>query len=48
MQNRWRHDDEGSGSAMTKAELAARQRRPRRRDDKGRTGGTVMKAAAAR
>jgi len=41
-------EQEGSGSAMTKAEPAARQGRERQRDDEGRTGGATMKGAAAR
>jgi hypothetical protein len=34
MQN-WRRYDKGSGSAMTKAEPAARQGRERQRDEEG-------------
>jgi len=45
-QNR-RRNDEGSGSAMTKAELAARQGRERRRDDEGRGGATTKAELAA-
>jgi hypothetical protein len=41
MQNRQRCDDEVSGSAMMKAETAARQGRERRRDDEGRGGATT-------
>jgi hypothetical protein len=47
MQNRQRHDDKGSGSAMTKAEPAARQGRERRRDNKGRGGATTKAETAA-
>jgi hypothetical protein len=48
MQNRQRHNDKGSGGAMMKADPAARRQRQNLRDDKGRTGGATMKAAAAR
>jgi len=46
MQNWRRRDDKGSGSAMTKAELAARQGRERRRDEEG-CGGARTKAELA-
>jgi len=42
-----RHDDKGSGSAMTKAELAARQGRERRHDEEGRGGATTKAELAA-
>jgi hypothetical protein len=45
MQN-WRRYDKGSGSAMTKAEPAARQERERQRDEEGR-GGATTKAGLA-
>jgi hypothetical protein len=48
MQNWRRRNDEGSGSAMTKAELAAQQGRERRRDDKGRGSATTKAEPVAR
>ncbi len=47
MQNRLRCDDEGSGSAMTKAEPAAQQGRERRCNDKGHGGATTKTEPAA-
>jgi hypothetical protein len=47
MQNWQRRDDKGSGSAMTKTELAARQGRERRRDEVGRGGATTKAELAA-
>jgi len=41
MQNWRRRDDKGSGSAMTKTELAARQGRERQRDEESRGGATT-------
>jgi hypothetical protein len=46
MQNWRRRDDKGSGSAMTKAEPAARQGREWRRDEEG-SGGATTKAGLA-